>query len=183
MKSVVIASILTLATPVLAMAQAAGQPTGQVTVVGSVPALCSSGAISGGTSVFDLGVLIDTSTGYLLPSLSAPSKTLSGAFCNAQSTITISAAPMTAQNQSGPVPNGFTNGVDFVATASGWTTAAASTSTSASTQPNAVQQQPSPRAADIVVSLSTFTARGGNLRLVSDEEYRGSVIVTLAAVN
>lgn len=183
MKSVVIASILSLAVPALAVAQTAGQPTGLITVTGNVPALCSSGTINGGNSVFDLGVLIDTSTGYLLPSLSAPPKTLSGAFCNAQSTITISAEPMTAQNQSGALPNGFTNGVDFVAMASGWTTTAATASTSASTQPNATQQQSTPRAGDIVVSLSTFTARGGNLRLVADDEYRGSVIVTLAAVN
>lgn len=183
MKYVAIASILALTAPVMAAAQTAAAPTGQVSVAGTVPALCSSGVISGGDNVFGLGVLIDTSTGYLLPSLNAPTKTLSGAFCNAQSTITISATPMVAQNYSGGLPSGFTDGVDFVATASGWTSVAASTSTAATTHPEAFQQQPAPRAGDISVSLSNFTAKGGNLRLVSDNDYRGSVIVTLAAAN
>lgn len=181
MKSVVIVSILTLAAPAVAVAQVA--PAGQVAVAGTVPSLCSSGLISGGDNVFDLGVLIDTSTGFLLPSLSTPTKTLSGAFCNAQSTITISAVPMTAQNFAGTAPGGFTSGVDFVATASGWTPSAASVSTAADVNPNAVRQQPAPHAGDVLVSLSTFTARGGNLRLVADDDYRGSVVVTLAAVN
>src|SRR5687768_8190519 len=92
--------------------------TGPIPVRGNVPALCSGGAISGGAgTAFDVGVLVNTSTGFLLPNLSAPPKTLTGAFCSSKSVITIIATPMIAQNFTATAPAGFSRTVNYNATA------------------------------------------------------------------
>ncbi|HET9630053.1 MAG TPA: hypothetical protein VFP14_11280 [Novosphingobium sp.] len=154
------------------------------TVTGNVPVICAGGALTGGDSTFALGVLVNTTTGLLRTDLAAPNKVLSGAFCSALSTISIAATRMTAQNVTAPAPSGFSTGVDFTATASGWTTTPASVNTAASTNPEATQSRATPFTGDITVGLSNFATTGGStLRPVADTSYLGSVTVTLTAAN
>jgi hypothetical protein len=154
---------------------------GPLPVTGSVPVLCTGGTVTGGDSTFGLGVLIDTATGFLRTDLSAPNKVVTGSFCNSQSTITVAATQMTAQNFTGTPPSGFTNAVNFTATASGWTTTAASTTTGAASNPAATQSRTSAFTGDVTVGVSAFSPSGGALRLLADSAYRGTVTITLAA--
>jgi hypothetical protein len=157
---------------------------GPMPVTGNVPALCSTNGVAGGNTTFALGTLIDTSTGFLLPGLTAPNKTLTASFCNSRSTITIAATPMTAQAFVGAPPANFSNSVDFTATATGWTTTAASFVTGAATNINASQPRSTAFTGDITVGVSLFNTTGGStLRLVSDPNYQGTVTVTLAVAS
>lgn len=158
----------------------ASDQVGPLPVTGNVPAICSAGTVSGGDNVFGVGVLVDTATGLLLEGLDAPDKVVVGSFCNAQSTISVEATPMTAQSFAGTPPEGFTNAVNFTATASGWTTTAASATTGAEANPAATQSRGSAFAGDITVGVSDFTPAGGALRPLADPAYQGSVTITLA---
>jgi hypothetical protein len=168
----------------LLVASSAGAATsaevGPLPVTGNVPAMCAGGSVAGGDTTFGLGVLIDTATGLLRSDLSAPDKLVAGSFCNAQSTITVAATPLTAQSFTGSPPSGFTNGVNFTASASGWTTAAATTTTGAASNPAATQARTSAFAGDITVGISDFSPSGGALRLLADPNYLGTVTITLA---
>jgi hypothetical protein len=158
--------------------------TSPIPVIGSVPTFCTGGTVSGTDGVFNVGVLIDQTTGFLRTDLAAPPKTVAGAFCNAASSITIGATRMIPTSFSGAAPTGFTAGVDYIATATGWTPGAATTATSLSSNPGAVQQRPTPGGNNILVAVSGFSAMGGNtLRPVADPLYRGQVVLTLAVVN
>ena len=183
--------LLTLTTlaAALGVAGAASAATNTATVgpfqvTGNVPALCAGGTVSNSDTVFALGVLIDTATGFMLPNLSAPPKTVTGSFCNTRSTISITATPLSAQAFTGTPPTGFTNAVDYTATASGWTTTPASFTTDAASNPAATQNRNTAFTGDITVAVSGFSPVGGPaLRLVSDPNYLGTVTVTLAAVS
>jgi hypothetical protein len=172
---------------VLSAGSAASQSatdTKSFAVVGNVPALCSGGTIVGTGSTFDLGVLIDTTTGLLRTDLAAPPKVLTGSFCSSRSTITVNATPMAAQNFTAAPPAGFSRTVDYTATASGWTATAATFATGAGSNPGAIQTRPTAFSGDITVSIGTFVTNGGSgLRLVSDTSYLGLVTVTLAVAN
>jgi hypothetical protein len=158
--------------------------TKQFTVTGTVPALCSGGTISGGNSTFNLGVLVDTATGLLRTDLAAPNKVLTGAFCSSQSTITVAATPLTAQNFTATPPAGFSRAVNYTATASGWTPNAATFATGTTSNPGAVQTRTTAFSGDITVGIGTFGTSGGNaLRLVADNNYMGAVTVTLTVAN
>ena len=183
---------LTLAAAAIALAPAAAfaqdsagdTDSRSFAVVGSVPALCSGGTIGDGGGTFDLGVLIDTTTGLLRDDLAAPAQTLSGAYCSARSTITVDATAMTAQNYLATPPPGFSRSVDYVATAANWAPTPATFDTAAAANPNAVQVRDSAFSGDIAVSVDGFATTGGDsLRLVADADYRGTVTVTLAAAD
>lgn len=178
-----LAASVALIVPAGAMAQTAGTTdTKSLTVTGNVPAICTGGTVSGGNGTYDLGVLVDTSTGFLRSTLSAPAKVLSGSFCSSRSTIEVAATPMTAQNFAGTAPGGFSRAVNYVATASGWTETAASFDTGAASNPAALQSRGTAFSGDISVAIGGFATVGGNaLRLVSDSQYRGTVTVTLTA--
>lgn len=183
MKTVIAAAVLALLGAVPALAQSTAT-AGPLPVTGNVPALCSAGTVTGGNSVFGLGVMIDTSTGFMLNTLSAPNKIVSGSFCNFRSTLTVTATPMTAQSSTGTPPAGFANAVNFTATASGWTPTQASTTTGAANNPAATQSRTTPFSGDISIGVSGFTPVGGTgLRLVSDPAYSGTVTVTLAVAS
>jgi hypothetical protein len=171
--------------PIAAQAQeATSTDTKTFQVTGNVPALCSGGTLGNNQGTFDLGVLINTSTGFLRTDLAAPGRTLAGAFCSAQSTITVAATPLVAQNFTATPPGGFSRSVDYTASAAGWTTTPASFVTSAASNAAATQTRVTPFSGDIAVSVANFATTGGNaLRLVADNNYRGTVTVTLAAVN
>lgn len=182
--------ILTAAAASLALAAPlAAQDTGgsatdseQFQVIGTVPALCSVGFPDNSGGVFDMGVLVDTTTGLLRTDLSAPDKTLAGAFCSARSTIVIAATPMLALNFAGTPPAGFSSAVNYVATARGWTVTPASFNTAATSNPAATQVRDTAFTGDITVGVSNFaTAGGASLRPVADDQYLGEITVTLTA--
>lgn len=182
LKPVLVAAALAL--PVSAQAQTLDTASTSFAVVGSVPSLCSGGAVTGGDTTYDLGVLVDTATGLLRTDLSAPEKVMAGSFCSALSTISVEAVPMTAQSFVGAAPAGFSKDVHYTATASGWTTTPASFSTAAASNPAATQSRTTAFSGDITVGISGFATAGGDaLRLVADPQYRGQVIVTLTAAN
>ncbi|MBA4161403.1 MAG: hypothetical protein C0515_04850 [Novosphingobium sp.] len=177
-----IAFALALALPGTALAQS-DTDTKTVSVVGTAPPMCFGGTLSGAGS-FDLGVLIDTATGQLRNDLNAPPKLLVGSLCTSRSTITVSATPLVAQNFTAAAPTGFAKAVDYTATASGWTTTPASYNTGAASNAAATQSRATAFTGDITVAISGFATTGGNsLRLVADNDYRGLVTVTIAAVN
>lgn len=174
--------VLALALPGVALAQS-NTSTKNVAIVGTVPVLCSGGTLTGGNT-FDVGVLIDISTGFLRSDLSAPNQTLAGSFCSTRTTINVLATPMTAQNFTASPPSGFSRFVDYTATASGWTTTPASYSTASASNPAATQSRDTAFTGPITVGIGNFGTGGGNaLRLVADTTYRGTVTVTLTAVN
>ena len=155
--------------------------TGPLPVTGNVPPLCAFGAIDGTNGRFDLGVLINTSTGLLRTDLAPPTRTITGSWCNSRSSINVSGILMTAQGFNTAPPTGFSTGVDFQANATNWTSAPAVFSTGIPTaQTGATQVQTSPNASNIVLALSSFATRGGTtLRPVADPSYAGSVTLTL----
>lgn len=153
-------------------------------VIGTVPTLCTGGTIDGSGGTFDLGVLVDTTTGLLRNDLSAPAKVISGSFCSARSTINVTANAMEAQNFTATPPTGFSRMVNYVAAASGWTVTPASFDTGATANDAATQTRATAFTGDITVSLSDFATAGGTgLRLVADNNYQGTVTVTLTAAD
>lgn len=174
---------IALASPLAAQqSPASASDSEQFQVIGTVPALCSVGIPDNSGGVFDMGVLVDTTTGLLRTDLAAPDKTLAGAFCSSRSTIVIAATPMLALNFAGTPPAGFSSAVDYVATASGWTITPATFNTAASTNPGATQVRESAFTGDITVGVSNFATSGGaSLRPVADDEYLGEITVTLTA--
>lgn len=181
--SALIAAALALSVPGLANAQASDTDSANVGIIGTVPAQCYGGTLSGDGS-FDLGVLIDLTNGRLRNDLNAPSELMVGSFCTSRSTITVNATPLEAQNFVTTPPSGFSRRVHYSATASGWTITPASFNTAAGANAAATQSRDSAFTGDITVAISDFSTDGGEtLRLVGDESYRGVVTVTLAAVN
>lgn len=174
--------VLSMAAPV--QAQTLDRDSRTLALTGSVPGLCSGGAVTGGNTTYDLGVLVDTATGLLRTDLAAPDKVMAGSFCSTRSTISVTATPMTAQAFVGTAPSGFSRQVHYTATASGWTTTPASFSTAAAANPGASQSRATAFSGDITIGVSGFATAGGNaLRLVADPQYSGQVVVTLTAVN
>jgi len=164
-----------------AFAQSSTAIAGPHPVTGTVPVLCAAGTLSDDDGVFAVGILVDTSTGFLRNDLSAPPKVLQGSFCTSKSTITVEASPMVAQASTGAPPEGFSDTVNFTAMAEGWTPSPAVFTTGAAANLNAVQTRETAFTGDIVVSIGDFTTEGGQaLRLVEDPLYQGAVVVTLA---
>lgn len=175
--------IAALALPASAQAQSRDTDTKTVNIIGTAPVMCFAGTLSG-TGSYDLGVLIDTTTGQLRSDLSAPAQVLVGSFCTGRSTITVSATPLEAQNFTATPPSGFARQVEYTATASGWTVIPASYQTAAASNSAATQTRPTSFSGEVTVAISGFATTGGqNLRLVADGSYRGLVTVTIAAVN
>lgn len=157
---------------------------GPLPVTGTVPAFCTSGTNGSGSGTFDLGVLIDLTTGLLRNDLAAPPKVLAGAFCSTSSNISISATPLVSVNNVATPRAGLSRSVDFTATAAGWTTSPATFTTGAGSNPAASQNRATAFTGDIIVSITGFTTSGGNaLLLIADPAYLGSVTVTLAAAS
>jgi hypothetical protein len=182
-KLILLAPALIAMLPTAALAQATNTSTKNVGVVGTAPAMCFGGTLTGDGN-YDLGILIDTATGQLRSDLAAPAKVLVGSFCTGRSTITVQATPLAAQNSTVAPPTGFSRQVDYVATASGWTTIPAAYNTATATNSAATQTRASAFTGDITVAISGFATSGGeSLRLVADDNYRGLVTVTIAAVN
>ena len=184
-------AVLGLSSPAWAQTEGGGEQapatpvsTGPIAVTGNVPALCSFGQVNTDVGPFALGVLIDTTTGFLRTDIDPAAKTITGSWCNAQSTLAVSAELMTAQNFTGTPPTGFSTGVHFTARATGWTAAPAVFSTGTEgAQAAATQTQTAPNASTITLDIDTFATRGGpTLRPVADTSYNGTVTLTLTPV-
>jgi hypothetical protein len=175
--------LLACLAPSLGLAQETRSPVtaGPYPVTGNVPALCAFGTIAGATGRFDLNVLIDTTTGFLRTDLAPPSRTITGSWCNARSTLNVVGTRMSAQGFTTTPPTGFSTGVDYTASASSWTPSPAVYATGVTTaQATATQSQTAPNASNIVLTLSTFATQGGpTLRPVADPNYAGTVTLTL----
>ena len=182
-KLLLLAPLLIAALPGAALAQTSNTSTKNVGVIGTAPAMCFAGTVTGNGS-YDLGVLIDTATGQLRTDLAAPDKVLVGSFCTGRSTITVAATPLAAQNSTVAPPSGFSRQVNYTATATGWTTTPASYTTGTAANSASTQTRASAYTGDITVAISGFSTSGGqSLRLVADDNYLGLVTVTIAAVN
>jgi hypothetical protein len=182
--TIILAAAAAAAVPSAAAAQSTTASVGPFPVTGNVPALCSGGTLANGTSSFDLGVLINTSTGFLRTDLAAPPKVLAGAFCTSRSRITISATPLQSVTDTGVPGTGFSRTVNYTASASGWTTTPASFTTGAATNGAAAQDRSTAFQGDISVGIGGFSTAGGDtLRLIADPSYQGIVTVTLAVAN
>jgi hypothetical protein len=171
------ALLLALALPSFALAQSTPQ-TATFPITGTVAKVCSLGAVSGG-STFALGSLIDSATGQL--SVTTPAaKTVTGSFCNAPSTISVSA---TAIATGGAAPANFTNAVNYTATASGWSSTAATVTSTGTTAVSGVAQTATTALANtITVSIGSFTPLGGpTLRPIAATDYAGEVVLTITA--
>jgi hypothetical protein len=172
-----------LALPTMVSAQEALSTVINFPVTGNVARLCSIGAVTGGDLTFALGSLIDGTTGFLSSTLTAPAKVVTGSWCNAPSNITIGAGALSAVGVTGAAPAGFTNAVNYTATASGWTTTPASFVIGAGANAAATQTSATPNASTINVGIGSFAAAGGaTLRPVSATNYNGTVTLTLAIV-
>lgn len=170
------------AAPVPAFAQSA-TATGNVGVGGQVAPLCILGTPNPAT--VNLGTLANTSGARVgrVATFSDQSVTLPGSFCNfAGSQLTVQATALLAADASTP-PAGFSRAVNYTATASGWaaTNAAATTAALAgganATATGSGSTQPTPKIADLLVTLSNFTAPGDGILVAG--AYSGTVTVTL----
>lgn len=170
--------------PVLAQANT-GPNTGPAvktfTIGMSAPAMCVLGAVSDEDGEFRMNVLTDTATGLLRKDLVAPTKRLSGSFCNAPSELTLEAVEMTPPSAGGTPRPGFARAVHFTASASGWTDQPAVFRTNGPlVQSEATQFQPKPREGDIIIAVRDFVMNGGaGQRPVASRRYEGAVILTI----
>lgn len=179
-----LAAVAALALPGAAFAQSTTATAGPFPVTGNVPGLCTGGTLATGTTSFDLGVLIDTTTGLRRTDLSAPPKVLVGAFCSVSSTITVNATALQSVNNIEVPGAGFSRTVHYTASATGWTATPATFNTGAASNPGAVQNRSTAFTGDITVGIGSFSTGGGEtLRLVADTAYQGLVTVTLAAAD
>lgn len=146
----------------------------------AVPVICKIGARPGEPVSLELGNLADAS-GLLRSNLAADPQNLAGSFCNAASTITVSAEPLVAVGTRATPADGFSRRVDFTVSVTNWTDQPAIFTTSqGGQQPGAAQRQPRPRQADINLAFSNFRTPGGNQqRLIAAPAYRGTVTILI----
>jgi hypothetical protein len=175
--------LILLAGLALGAVPAFGDNTATITVTGSVGNACHMGTPA--SSTISLGALAAQSDGTLA-SITAPTTTINGSWCNTGSVIGVIATPLVAQSATGTPPTGFTKAVNYTASASGWTATPASFTTTGdvsgsgnSTTPG-TQTATAPDAQTITVNLSNFLTPAAGERLVADANYSGTITVTLA---
>jgi hypothetical protein len=163
--------------------QAADTSTGSVAVGGTVARLCILGAPSrANVEVGQMAVTSGARVGRIAV-IGSQSVTLPGSFCNfAGSALTVAVTALVLNNAA-PVQPGFSKAVNYTATATNWavtSTAATSAATAAGGTPTATSTgatQPTPKIADVNVTLSDFTAPSD--ALLTAGTYNGVVVVTL----
>lgn len=168
-----------LPAPALAQSEA----TGTVAIDGRVAPVCILG--NPNPALVDLGQLSASSgprTGRIavIPSHTV---TLPASYCNfAGSVVTVTATALTSNDASSPQP-GFSRAVNYTASASNWASGASTTTTAAlrdgssPTSSGTGATQPLPKVADILLTLSNFTAPGDPILVAGN--YSGTVVVTL----
>lgn len=162
----------------------AASPT-TFTVNGHVNSSCSLGSSTG-------SLLISTTVpanGKLDPSLNGRTFNLTGLFCDAPSTIRLSASALRRNPAVSKVPNGQSEAVNYTATATGWTSTPA-TVTTAETSPfgsttiytGAPLTQGAAKIGGLTVTLSNFTVvvgDKGNGKHLIDGNYSATITVSL----
>lgn len=179
--AVALGMALAMSTPAHAEGDNTGPDDVRVRFNGRVPALCQIGGSATARGAFEMVVLIDTSSGFLKRSLTAPDKVIEDTWCNAPSEIEVRAVELTPQASVARLRDGFANAVHFTATATGWSASPAFYRTDgAATQQSAIQDAPQPRVTTLVINVSDFRMRdGAALRPIASRSYLGAVIVTL----
>lgn len=176
------AAALTVIAAPPAMAQS-NSDTRNVSINGNVAPLCVLGAPS--SASVDLGLLINISGARVgrMAALANRTINLPGSFCNyANSAIRVDASALLAVDTATPQA-GFARAVNFTAAVAPWATTVASVTTAANAAggtPGASGTggtQPTPKLADLTLTLSAFTAPSDLLLVASG--YAGQVTVTL----
>lgn len=196
MKTLSKIAALGLTASVLAMASTANAAvsgaTGTINVTGSVGPKCmvSPSAASTFSGTLAFGELSTNSAGTLSPSVVSSSVSFE-VLCNTSTpTVTISATPMTAQNNP-TTATGYSSTVDYTAEAavqkatSGTATFSFKTadSSSLSNEPSTgpVGDRLKATAQNLTVTASSLTTRGGaDQVLVADTSYAGVITVTVS---
>lgn len=186
MKRLAFTLLATIALPGIAHAQATDTATADVGVAGTVARLCMLGTPT--PAPVDVGQMANTSGTRVgkIAAISDRTVNLPGSFCNfAGSAITVTATALVSDDAS-PVEPGFAKAVNYTAAVTNWAagpatvttnaTAAGGSPTSSATGPT----QPTPKVADLDVTLSNFTAPSDNL--LTAGTYNGLVVVTLGPV-
>lgn len=154
-------------------------------VTGHVNSSCSLGSSNG-------SILIKTTVpanGKLDTSLNGTTFNLPGLFCDASSSINVSATELRLNPPVAKVPNGQSEAANFTATAAGWSSSAA-TVTTAETSPNGSttifagipRVQSSAKSGNLTVTVNNFTTvvgpNGNGLKLI-DGSYSATITVSL----
>src|SRR3569623_2897374 len=114
-------TLIGAAAPAWANGPNTGPDTERFSMSMSVPTLCRLGEVQGGSSEFDMGVMTEDATGLLRRGLAPPTQHLQASFCNAPSELKVQATLMAPTSSGRPVPSGFSRGIHYTATVSGWT--------------------------------------------------------------
>ena len=166
-----LAAAAALIAPAVASAAPPVSATGTVTVDGSVAVRCQ---FTTGTATITLGELAKPDGAFDPATVDGQNRTLQG-WCNgASSSMTVNAASLV--NVTSP-PTGFSNQVDFTATALANSQSATDTNSTDNTAGSPVTV--GAFSGDIKVTLSASSSHGGpTLKMVAGA-YAGDVLVTL----
>jgi len=176
-----LALIALVALPATATAQSTED--GTVAVEGSVRPICILGDPT--PALVNLGQLSAASgpRAGRVAVIPPQTVTLPASYCNfAGSVVSISATALTAADTT-PPQAGFARAVNYTAAATNWALGASQATTSAlgdgtgATAEGVGATQPLPKAADIFLTLSSFTAPGDQILVAGN--YSGNVVVTL----
>jgi len=160
-------------------------PPSTFPVTGRVASSCSLGPSAG-------SLLISTtvpSNGKLDPSLNGKTFNLNGLFCDAPSTIRLSATELRRSPPVDKVPNGQSEAANFTATATGWSSTPATVTTTETSQFGSTtvfvgtpRSQPSAKIGNLTVTVNNFTTvvgpNGLGQKLI-DGPYSATITVSL----
>ena len=129
MRHLLILPLTIAASPALADGNNLGPDREVFQLGGIVPPLCKIGVAQNAEGQFDVGIMTDRTTGLLKRDIAVPTQRLQDSFCNSASKLSVHAVLMTPAGSTGTPQQGFSRGVHFTATVSGWTEAPASAGT------------------------------------------------------
>jgi hypothetical protein len=167
----------------LSSAHAASPKT--FTVTGHVTSTCSLGASTG-------SLLINTTvpaSGKLDASVDGTSFALTGLYCDAPSSIRLSATALRRNPPNDKVPNGQSQAANYTATATGWSSTPAIVTTSEASPFGSTmvftgtpRSQPSAKSGNLTVTVNNFTTvvgANGNGQKLMDGPYSATITVSL----
>lgn len=168
-----------------AWSSAHAAPPANFAVNGNVQSHCSLGSSPGPLTVSTTV----PSNGKLDPTLNGRTFTLNGLFCDAPSTIKVSATELGRNPPKPSVPNGQSQAANFTATATGWSSTPA-TVTTAETSPvgsltvfnGTPRSQSSAKTGNVTVTVNNFTTvagPNGNGQKLVDGAYSATITVSL----
>lgn len=155
------------------------------TVSGHVISRCSLGTSTG-------SLLISTtvpSNGKLDTALNGKTFNLTGLFCDAPSTIKLSATELRRSPPVDRVPNGQSEAANYTATATGWSATPATVTTTEASQfgsatvfTGTARSQPTAKIGNLTVTVNNFTTvvgPNGNGQKLIDGPYSATITVSL----